>query len=148
MGFKLPGEVKTAVSRLAANFKEALLNGERALIPYYLFLLWESLEQDNSIISKSELMEYLDSLYDRDSGVYNTIALSEMPTSVDEMPEYGPRPEMYQTYYAMQLLSDIKENIPDKDTAFNFVLSSKIRFGFSRAPDWPDPNLEALPLFP
>jgi hypothetical protein len=50
---------------------------------------------------------------------------------------------MFQTYSALEILSDIGESIPDENKTVEFVMSSKQEFGFSRAPDWSQPYMES-----
>jgi len=139
VGFDLPEDIQKVIPQLAGDFEEDLLDGQRTLVPYYLLRLWESLDENNTIITKDEAAQYLGNLYDEASGAYNTLAL----LNPQEPNTFTPHPEMFQTYSALEILSDIGESIPDENKTVEFVMSSKQEFGFSRAPDWSQPYMES-----
>jgi hypothetical protein len=139
LGFELPAEVLVKISKLNGAFKEELLVGKKAMIPNYLLLFWQSLET-NSSLTKYEVLKDLESLYDGDSGGYTSPKLKDIPESPEEAAnwttEYISSPELFQTYGALQLLSNTGGKLPDKDKTANFVFSCKQEYGFKRAPDW------------
>lgn len=142
--FQLSDEILSKISKCAESFKKELLNLDKTLTPRYLQMLWESLEENSTVITKDEILKLLDSLYNADSGTYMIPALTGYPITPEEsktwIPEYALHSEVFQTYSAMELLFDVSENLPDKVKTINFVISCKQPYGFSRAPDWPDTN--------
>ena len=142
VGFKLPEEVTTRIRQLAGYFKENMNSGKTAFIPSYIYLLWKSSEEQNPIITNNELVEYLSALYDKNSGGYTMPVALNLPTS-DAPNLTASHPEIFQTYSAILLLSGIGSVLHDKEKTLNFVMSSKQKFGFSRAPDLYDVKIEA-----
>jgi hypothetical protein len=138
LSFELPAEVLAKISKLNGAFKEELLVGKKAMIPNYLLLFWQSLET-NSSLTKYEVLKDLESLYDGDSGGYTSPKLIKIPTpeeAANWTPVYKSNPELFQTYSALKLLSELGAEVTDKDKTVNFVLSCKQDYGFKRAPDW------------
>lgn len=139
VGFTLPVEVLDKISKLGRAFKEEMLSGKKALIPNYLLLYWQS-QETNSSLTKYDVLQELQKLYDAESGGYTSPKIKALPASPEEAanwtPEYIASPELFQTYCALQLLSDIGGELPDKGKTVDFVLSCKQEYGFKRAPDW------------
>jgi hypothetical protein len=143
--FELPENVSKEILRLDGYLKSDLLSGKRKVLPETIYNLRVALSSHNSILSVNEIKQYLEELYDPESGGYKSfrIATSGDNTSseTNAVPVYVTVPDIVQTYAAVLLLSEIGENLPDKHQTLNFILSCKRKFGFSRWSDGEDINI-------
>jgi hypothetical protein len=146
-GFDLPEDVETELLRLNGIYKEKLFEGEKTVLPQSLYDLWQAVEDNGPVFTRDEIQDYLRGLYDEESGGYYSMMISSSQETFEEgnnsIPKYELHPEIAQTYYAVRLLSDIGETLPDRNKTINFVLECKQKYGFSRAPDLHDINIIA-----
>jgi hypothetical protein len=138
VGFELPEEIKAEIYRLAGYLKGDMENGKKTIAELYLSLIWESQDKQHTILTRDEIVKYLESLYDNNSGAYTIPTFSD-PSSTPKPGEGGtptvvPRPEVYATYLATELLLETGESIPNRDKMFSFIDSGKKKYGFTRIP--------------
>ena len=142
LNFQLPEDVKNVIPQLAGNYRNNLDSDKNMVNGYSLQRLWESTENNGRAITAAEMHIYLNSVYGSDTGAYNVWATSP-PTSADQTPAYKLFPDMFQTYSALQLLSDMGEKLPDSEKTVSYILSCKQQYGFSQAPASTVTNLGA-----
>lgn len=125
LSLKLPADVESAFVKVAGYLKNDMAN----MPPKALEMLWW-LQTKGNTISGDTFVDALDKLYDTDTGSYKSY---KFPSSANAIALLVP--DMVHTYYALKLLSDMGQSIPDENKTLSFVLNSKSKYGFDWAPE-------------
>jgi hypothetical protein len=138
VGFKLSENVMTQIQQLTEQYWESVITKKMSIRPEQLLNVWLSIENKNLDVKKGEIIQSLRASYNEAVGAYTSLALATMPSELQPDPPYVLRPDIFQTYISLSLLSDIGESLPDENKTLTFVHDCKQTYGFRRSPDWPD----------
>jgi len=138
IGSELPEELDFKMKQIAEQAMTAMIEKEVSDGPVMLYYIWKMQGNDGEVLSRETALDLLDSFY-TDYGGYLVSDDSWIPA--DDL----KRPGVHATLYAVRLLTDMGESLPDKQKTLDFVMSSKYEYGFDIAPiaivggrSWPD----------
>lgn len=141
-GFSLDEATLSRVNELAHNYNETKVAAQEFPPIQILDYLWLSSGPEGSVISRDEIRQYLSKAYDEKTASYVSPAVDGI--SIEQgVPAGTPRPDIFETYYAIKLLSEIGDNPADRSKTLDFVFASMQKYGFGREPTWPyDPSIQ------